>query len=293
MQHHTGKTSHDEKLIVAPPDSPTPAPLIDPPPASAVQPCRIYDTRPGSGVQGQGTGPIGAGQTRDVDVSHGAAPSCGIPFPQAKAVVMNFVAVNAAGAGNLRAWPYGMSVPNASVINYANVTGLNIANGLVQPICASGCAHDLTLRADVSATHVVIDVLGYFAPPGSGPLWGRGRPGTKMWGPGDFLCVNGSVIFALSDAAVTWASAADGCPQGFWVCTATERGTGSCNTDRPDSTCDGFLCNGACWDLGANSTFGWLADQGALREGLVSSEVGGAAGPSSTCNALPVWCCTE
>ena len=55
---------------------------------TAVQPCRIYDTRAGSGVQGQGTGPIGAGQIRDVDVSHGAAPSCGISS-QAKAVVMN------------------------------------------------------------------------------------------------------------------------------------------------------------------------------------------------------------
>jgi hypothetical protein len=260
---------------------------------TGIQPCRIYDTRAGSGVQGQGTGPIGANQTRDVDVSQGAAPSCGVPLT-AKGIVMNFIAAAPAGPGNLRAWPYGTSAPNASVINYSNISGLNIANGVVQAICATGCTHDLTLRADVSATHVVIDVLGYFAPPGSGPLWGRGRPGTKMWGPGDFLCVNGTIIFGLSYVAVSWGSAADACPQGTWVCTRAERGTGACNTSRPDGGCDGLSCTGACFDFLENHHYGWTADQVTTLQGWAISELGGAADEDHlTCEGLPVWCCTE
>jgi hypothetical protein len=143
---------------------------------TALPPCRIYDTRTGSGVQGDGGGPIapGAGGTRAIDVAGGLAASCGVPFPSAKAVVLNLTAVNPAGAGDLRAWPWDSSSPpppNSSVINYATVTGLNIANGLVVPLCntatstSGSCSKDLFLRADAQGTHLVIDVLGYFAAP--------------------------------------------------------------------------------------------------------------------------------
>jgi hypothetical protein len=258
---------------------------------TAVQPCRIYDTRPGTGIQGQGTGPIPAGQPRDIDVSHGAAPNCGIA-PQARAVVMNFIAVGPAGPGHLVAWPFGTSMPNASILNYTNVPGLNIANGVVQPICAPNCTHDLSLVPGVSATHVVIDVLGYFAPPGSGHLWGRGRPNTTFRGPGDFLCVNGSIAFGLSDILVAWGSAADACPQGSWVCTAAERGTGSCDTSRIDSSCDLLNCNGSCFDFSANAHWGWVADQASETNGFFVGETLGL-GTTTACTGLPVWCCIE
>jgi hypothetical protein len=80
---------------------------------------------------------------------------------------MNFVAVEPAGPGNLRAYPYASNptVPNASVINYSNVSGLNIANGLAQPVCnpaTAPCAFDLMVRADVAAAHLVVDVVGYY-----------------------------------------------------------------------------------------------------------------------------------
>lgn len=180
------------------------------------------------------------------------------------------------------------------MLNYSNVPGLNIANGVVQPICVFGCTHDLNVVPGVSPTHVVIDVLGYFAPPGSGPLWGRGRPGTKMWGPGDFLCANGGITFGLSYVAVSWGSAADACPQGTWVCTLAQRGTGSCNTSRPDGGCDGFSCNGACLDFSASGHYGWVADQVTTDQGWAVSEGGGAADEDHlTCEGLPVWCCTE
>jgi hypothetical protein len=142
-------------------------------------PCRIFDSRPGSGAQGAGTGPLTAGSTVAIDVAGGLAASCGVPYPDARAAVLNFVAVAPGGAGDLRAWPWDSSnpaPPNSSVINYSNVPGLNIANGLVVPICntatATGgtCTKDLFLRADVASTHMVIDVLGYLAPPAATAL---------------------------------------------------------------------------------------------------------------------------
>jgi hypothetical protein len=82
--------------------------------------------------------------------------------------MLNFVAVGPAGAGDIRVWPFGGVAPTASVLNYATVTGLNIANGVVVPICdpaVATCTDDLVIQADVSATHLVVDVLGYFAAP--------------------------------------------------------------------------------------------------------------------------------
>jgi hypothetical protein len=132
-------------------------------------PCRIIDTRLVS------AGALAAGEQRNFLVAGtnaflaqgGTGGGCGVPDgvsePAAPAVVINFVAVGPAGPGNLRAWEFGQPVPTASVINYANVPGLNIANGVVVPIEGTSLQpSDLSIRADVSATHVVADVTGYF-----------------------------------------------------------------------------------------------------------------------------------
>lgn len=134
-----------------------------------VAPCRILDTRLISG------GFLAAGQVRNFLVAGsnaflaqgGTGGGCGIPDgaaePVAPAVVINFIAVGPAGPGNLRAWEFGQPAPNASVINYSNVPGLNIANGVVVPIEGTAAQPwDLSIQADVSGTHVVADVTGYF-----------------------------------------------------------------------------------------------------------------------------------
>jgi hypothetical protein len=134
-----------------------------------VAPCRILDTRLISG------GFVAAGQVRNFLVAGsnaflaqgGTGGGCGIPDgaaePVAPAVVINFIAVGPAGPGNLRAWEFGQPAPNASVINYSNVPGLNIANGVVVPIEGTAAQPwDLSIQADVSGTHVVADVTGYF-----------------------------------------------------------------------------------------------------------------------------------
>lgn len=136
-----------------------------------VQPCRVIDTRLAGG-------PLAGGTIRNfrltgtgLESQGGAAAGCNLPFGPATAAVVNFVAVNPAGAGNLRAWAYStppVAAPNASIINYTPVAGaaLNLANGVMVPLCdllQTTCpGADLRVQADISATNVVADVLGYF-----------------------------------------------------------------------------------------------------------------------------------
>jgi hypothetical protein len=137
---------------------------------SALSPCRIADSR----LSSEGALAPGAarnfhvvGTASDFTAQGGNAGGCGVPGfalgqPQVRAVVLNLVAVNPQGAGNLRAWAADQAAPNASVLNYAQVAGLNIANGVVVKLRQDSEGQDLSLRADVSATQVVIDVVGYF-----------------------------------------------------------------------------------------------------------------------------------
>jgi hypothetical protein len=117
---------------------------------------------------------MAAGETRNFLITGsgslaaqgGSASGCGIPqgatTPQAAAVMINLVAVDATGKGNLAAWQYGQTAPTAASINYANI-GMNIANGLIVPI--SGVATDpadLSIKASFSPVQIVADVTGYF-----------------------------------------------------------------------------------------------------------------------------------
>jgi hypothetical protein len=132
-------------------------------------PCRIIDTRKAGGKMLPGV-------VRDFQVAGtdeflaqgGNAGGCGVPDgaaePAAAAVMINFFAVNPEGSGNLRAWPYGESVPLAAAITYDNLGQFfSITNGLIVPIAGTiTVPADLSIRADFSATHVAADVTGYF-----------------------------------------------------------------------------------------------------------------------------------
>lgn len=132
-------------------------------------PCRIIDTR-------QAGGKLLPGVDRDFQVSGatefgpqgGKIGGCGVPSsslePIAAAVMINFVAVQPNGPGNLRSWAYGEPVPLASIINYDQLPGFfNVANGLIVPIAGTeSVPADLSVRADTNGTHLVADVTGYF-----------------------------------------------------------------------------------------------------------------------------------
>jgi hypothetical protein len=134
-----------------------------------LSPCRIVDTR-NMAVQNL---PIGnptaftvntGGSAYNYSSQGGSASGCGIPN-DAKAVFLNFVALNPTSSGYLQAWPFGTAIPTASVLNYSAVPNFNIANGIILPVCNSSttvCTRDLNVQANQSSVQLVIDAAGYF-----------------------------------------------------------------------------------------------------------------------------------
>jgi hypothetical protein len=110
-------------------------------------PFRFLDTRGGAVPA--------SGSTKCVTI----AGKAGIPTT-AKAVAVNLVAVTPSGDGHLIAYPKGIAQPNVSTLNYA--TGDTIANGAIVELGSGGeiCVYVHT------ATHIIVDVSGYF-PDGS------------------------------------------------------------------------------------------------------------------------------
>jgi len=134
-----------------------------------VTPCRLLDTRKVGGMIAGGTQRDFSVTAADLSGQGGSATGCGVPVG-ATAIMVNLAAVTPQGPGNLRAWAVANpqpAAPGATVLNYFAVAGVvALANGIAVPICdpttTSCMAGDLRLQADVSATHVVADVVGYF-----------------------------------------------------------------------------------------------------------------------------------
>jgi hypothetical protein len=153
---------------------------------NAIAPCRIIDTRCPGLPSNQCTphaivhGPnpysfVVHGAATDYRPQGGSASGCGIPDAAAghnvaKAIAVNLVAVGASGAGDLKAWPADQAQPASSVINFSALAqngGLNIANGIILPICDdlsnAGCAQgDILVRAEIADAFLVADVTGFF-----------------------------------------------------------------------------------------------------------------------------------
>ncbi|HUQ95038.1 MAG TPA: choice-of-anchor R domain-containing protein [Bryobacteraceae bacterium] len=122
-----------------------------------VTPCRISDTRLASGPLG---GPaLTGGQSRTIAVQS----ACGLPA-SAQAYSLNVTVVPRGPLAFLTLWPAGQSQPNVSTLNA--LTGVVTANAAIVPAGASGALNVFA----TNDTDLVIDVNGYFAPPGAGGL---------------------------------------------------------------------------------------------------------------------------
>lgn len=120
-----------------------------------VTPCRVADTRNATGSLG---GPIiPGGGVRSLPV---LSAGCGIPAT-AKAYSINATVVPAAPLGYLTLWPTGRNQPFVSTLNAP--TGGIVANAAIVPAGDNGAISAFA----TNATHLVIDINGYFAPPGS------------------------------------------------------------------------------------------------------------------------------
>lgn len=127
-------------------------------------PVRLLETRPGaSGCTATGA-PI---QGQVPRVQNGRGYCSGVTIPSsAQAITGNFTVINSgntSGYGTL--YPTGGSTPNASNVNYKPSSV--ISNSFITGLNESGQFSIFTS----STVNVVIDVTGYFAPPGAGGLY--------------------------------------------------------------------------------------------------------------------------
>lgn len=161
----------------APQDPPAPGPAIPTPDQLGAQsqtpnlenlyvsivPCRIVDTRVGTGTDGT---PISGlvrtyyvGGTQMFVPQGGKSGGCGIPVG-AVAIAATITAVSPQHGGYIRAWPNGVTEPNATLLNYA---GSSIGTGATVPI-SSTSAQALKVHNYGGPTNLVIDVAGYYIP---------------------------------------------------------------------------------------------------------------------------------
>jgi PKD domain len=125
---------------------------------TAVGPCRVFDTRTGTGAC---TGspvvakaPVAAGKTLSVKVT-GVA---GVPTT-ATAVVLNVTAVNATAATFVTVYPAGGSLPLASNLNVSS--SAPTPNLVVVPVGTGGVVNFYNAKGSV---HLVADLAGFFSP---------------------------------------------------------------------------------------------------------------------------------
>jgi hypothetical protein len=123
-----------------------------------VTPCRLVDTRNASGPLG---GPSITGNTsRTFPLPTG---SCNLPAT-AQAYSLNLAVVPQGPLGYLTAWPTGQAQP--ATANVSSTTGTVTASAAIVPAGTSG---SIDVYAS-NTTDLIIDVNGYFAPPGTGGL---------------------------------------------------------------------------------------------------------------------------
>ena len=129
-----------------------------------VTPCRIIDTRVAGGT-------IAANATRDFDVTSvtnfsfqgGDSTNCGIGASGSfAAAVINFTVVTPSAAGYITAFPYLGTQPLASTLNYT--AGDIRGNLAIVKLDQGPSAPEMTVYS-FAQTHLVADVVGYFAAP--------------------------------------------------------------------------------------------------------------------------------
>jgi hypothetical protein len=123
----------------------------------SVGPARLLDTRPGystSDGQFAGGGALGPAATLSLQVTGRA----NIPSSGVDTVILNVTAVTPTGPGYLSVWGAGDAQPNTSNLNFTS--GLIIPNLVFAKVGSNG---QVSIFNSVGSTHVVADVVGWFA----------------------------------------------------------------------------------------------------------------------------------
>ena len=118
-----------------------------------LDPVRILDTRDGTGVAGQHSGPLGAGAVTQLKVTDVG----GVPAVGAGAVVLNVTATEAPGDGFITTFPCGDDRPTASNVNFTH--GVNVPNQVTVKVGQDG---QVCFFAS-SKVQIVADLFGWYA----------------------------------------------------------------------------------------------------------------------------------
>lgn len=120
-------------------------------------PTRLLDTRSnGVTIDGQfeGGGQVGTGSVLNLLVSgRGGVPTSGV-----EAVAINVTVTQPTAYSHVTVYPTGSTRPNASNVNFTG--GQTIANMVIVPVGSNG---QISLHNNAGQTHLVVDVLGWFA----------------------------------------------------------------------------------------------------------------------------------
>jgi hypothetical protein len=124
-------------------------------------PARVLDTRTGDG-RGGVVGPLGGGESFDVQITgRGGVASAGV-----SSVVMNVTVAEPTAYSHLAVWPTGFEMAATSNLNF--VPGQTVPNLVT---VAVGDGGSVSVFNAFGSTHVIFDVIGYYAdetgPPGS------------------------------------------------------------------------------------------------------------------------------
>jgi hypothetical protein len=122
--------------------------------------CILVDTRVAGGAFAAGVNRHYKASGPNFTAQGGSNTDCGIPTTPVS-LVLSVAAISPTGNGYFRAWPYSTTKPAASVISYR--TGQNIQNDIILKM-SQGLTQDFSVES-ASGSHLVVNVLGYFAAP--------------------------------------------------------------------------------------------------------------------------------
>lgn len=208
-----------------------------------VAPCRLVDTRIVGGMIAAGGHRSFRGQARaahpDFSAQGGSATDCGLDSPGAGALALNVTVVQPANVGFATVYAYDTNRPLAAALTYPPA-GL-ISNAVLVAVPSPVQDFDFTLYTSAPA-HYVVDVVGYFAPPGATAL--------------DCLVTSlqGDAIPAGGSASVF----SDACPSGYAVVDTNCEALGAGTALRFQSTQLGSN-RGACIATNSGASPGSLA----------------------------------
>jgi hypothetical protein len=127
--------------------------------------CILVDTRVAGGAFATGVTRHFKASGPNFTAQGGSNTNCGIPTTPVS-LVLSVAAISPTGNGYFRAWPYSTTKPLASVISYR--TGQNIQNDIILKM-SQGLTQDFSVES-ASGSHLVVNVLGYFAAPAATAL---------------------------------------------------------------------------------------------------------------------------